>query len=68
MLDILRTISAWFLSRFRSERGASLVEYALLMALIVCVCIGAISFLGQRTGGNAQGGLTNSSGSIVSAN
>jgi pilus assembly protein Flp/PilA len=29
-----------------TERGASLVEYALLVALIAVVCIGAVSFLG----------------------
>ena len=29
------------------ERGASLVEYALLVALIAVICIVAISFLGQ---------------------
>ena len=29
------------------ERGASLVEYALLVALIAVVCIIAITFLGQ---------------------
>ena len=28
------------------DRGASLVEYALLLALIAVVCIGAISFIG----------------------
>jgi Flp pilus assembly pilin Flp len=32
------------------ERGASLVEYALLLALIAVVCIAAVSFLG----GNAK--------------
>ena len=32
----------------RSERGASLVEYALLVALIAVVCILAITFLGGR--------------------
>ena len=31
----------------RDERGASLVEYALLVALIAVVCIAAISFLGR---------------------
>lgn len=37
-----------FLARFRrDEEGASLVEYALLVALIAVVCIGAISFLGS---------------------
>lgn len=29
------------------QRGASLVEYALLVALIAVICIVAISFLGQ---------------------
>ena len=31
-----------------SERGASLVEYALLVALIAVVCIVAISILGKQ--------------------
>ena len=31
----------------RDERGASLVEYALLVALIAVVCILAITFLGK---------------------
>jgi pilus assembly protein Flp/PilA len=31
----------------RSERGAALVEYALLVALIAVVCIAAISLLGN---------------------
>jgi pilus assembly protein Flp/PilA len=30
----------------RTERGASLVEYALLLALIAMVCIVAVSLLG----------------------
>jgi pilus assembly protein Flp/PilA len=33
----------------RSDRGASLVEYALLLALIAVVCIGAVTFLGGET-------------------
>ena len=32
----------------RSERGASLVEYALLVALIAVVCIVAITVLGKK--------------------
>ena len=31
----------------RSERGASMVEYALLVALIAVVCIGAVQFVGR---------------------
>jgi pilus assembly protein Flp/PilA len=34
----------------RTERGASLVEYALLVALIAVVCIAAVTLLG----GNAS--------------
>ena len=30
------------------ERGASLVEYALLIALIALVCIAAVTFLGEQ--------------------
>ena len=39
------TIGAFLRARFgRTERGASLVEYALLVALIAVVCIVAITF------------------------
>ncbi len=31
------------------QRGASLVEYALLLALIAAVCVGAVSLLGGST-------------------
>jgi len=41
-------VSAWLTSRIaKDERGASLVEYALLVALIAVVCILAITFLGR---------------------
>lgn len=33
----------------RSERGASMVEYALLVALIAVVAIGAVTLLGENT-------------------
>lgn len=33
----------------RDERGASLVEYALLVALIALVCVGAVAVLGSTT-------------------
>ncbi len=35
-------------SRF-GERGASLVEYSLLVAMIAVVCIGAVTFFGGQT-------------------
>jgi pilus assembly protein Flp/PilA len=34
------------------DRGASLVEYALLVALIAMVCVVAIVFLGTATDGS----------------
>ena len=40
--DVLKT---WLQARIKTDRGASLVEYALLVALIAVVCIVAISFL-----------------------
>jgi pilus assembly protein Flp/PilA len=33
-----------------TERGASLVEYALLVALIAVVCIAGVTFLGKQAG------------------
>jgi pilus assembly protein Flp/PilA len=44
----------------RTERGASLVEYALLVALIAVVCIGAVTLLG----GNANSKLGSAASSI----
>jgi pilus assembly protein Flp/PilA len=42
-------IASFMRARFgRTERGASLVEYVLLVSLIAVVCIAAISFLGSN--------------------
>lgn len=41
--------SAQVRRRISNETGASLVEYALLLAFIAIVCIAAITFLGNRT-------------------
>jgi pilus assembly protein Flp/PilA len=40
-------VRSWIGSRIRDERAASLVEYALLVALIAVVCIAAITLLGK---------------------
>ena len=41
-------LGAWLRAKFGDdEKGASLVEYALLVALIAVVCIVAITFLGE---------------------
>jgi Flp pilus assembly pilin Flp len=39
-------------STLDNERGANLVEYALLVALIALVCLTAVTFLGRSTCGN----------------
>ena len=44
----------------RDERGASLVEYALLVGLIALVCIAALAFFG-----NSMGSKYNTIGSSV---
>lgn len=44
------TLSSW--STRRLERGASLVEYALLVALIALVCVTAVQFLGTSASGS----------------
>ena len=44
-------LSAWITSRIDDERGASLVEYALLVALIAIVCIAAVTALGESASG-----------------
>jgi Flp pilus assembly pilin Flp len=38
-------------TREKAERGASLVEYALLLALIATVVFSAVAFFGSNTGG-----------------
>jgi pilus assembly protein Flp/PilA len=43
------TVQPWIRARFGDhERGAALVEYALLLALIAIVCIIALQFLGKE--------------------
>ncbi len=52
-------IAPWVRARIdaKSELGASLVEYALLVALIAVVCIAGITFLGGKAKGNCSGPL-----------
>ena len=49
MVTYWQSFATYMRARFgRDERGASLVEYALLVALIAVVCIVAITFVGSR--------------------
>lgn len=53
-------LSAWLTARTKTDRGASLVEYALLVALIAVVCIVAVQVLG-----NAANDSFSSTGSAI---
>ncbi len=48
MLTTYQFIQAYVSAKCKSERAASLVEYALLVALIAVVCIMAVSTLGSN--------------------
>jgi len=45
----VRATLEWIAARLHvdDERGASLVEYALLLSLIAIVCLAAVTFLGN---------------------
>ena len=48
MITSYEFLATWLRAKFDEERGASLVEYALLVALIAVVCIAAITLLGNN--------------------
>lgn len=49
MIQTYELLAHWLRARFaHDERGASLVEYALLVALIAVVCIAAVTLLGRN--------------------
>ena len=48
MLTSYDYVSAWLQARCRTDTGASLIEYALLLALIAMVCFVAVTLLGQQ--------------------
>jgi pilus assembly protein Flp/PilA len=51
-----RVVGPYMRARYgRDERGASMVEYALLIGLIAVVCIGAVSFLGTKSNAGTSG-------------
>jgi pilus assembly protein Flp/PilA len=61
MISTYEFLATWLRARFSdSERGASLVEYALLVALIAVICIIAITVLGQ----NASTSFSSTAGAI----
>jgi pilus assembly protein Flp/PilA len=48
MITSFNFLKTWLAAQCKTERGASLVEYALLVALIAVVCIGAVTFIGNN--------------------
>ena len=55
MLTTFDFVASYLRARFGDdERGASLVEYALLVALIAVVCIVAVTFLGTSASSKFQ--------------
>lgn len=50
-VSMVRHAAQWVVARvnLRSERGATAVEYGLMVALIAAVIILAVVFLGQKT-------------------
>ena len=47
----VRSLHSTLLERARTERGASMVEYALLVGLIAVVCVVAVAALGSTISG-----------------
>ena len=63
MITSYEFLSTWLRARFGdSDRGASMVEYALLVALIAVICIIALQFLGKEASSSF-----NSTGKAISS-
>lgn len=55
MMDILRRLGHRI---SRDDRGAGLIEYCLLMALIALVCFGALTYFGSGSGNSVKSSCT----------
>ncbi len=66
MMTQLNVLASYLQARFNSdERGAALVEYALLVALIAVVAIAALTLLGTSISGkfgNVSSSISNAGG------
>lgn len=51
VVGLVQAMGTWLAARMdvRSDRGASAVEYAIMVAMIAAVIILAVVFLGQKT-------------------
>jgi pilus assembly protein Flp/PilA len=54
MLTSYKNLVTWLTAHIKSDRGASMVEYALLVGLIAVVAIVGVSALGNRINTNFQ--------------
>ncbi len=52
MITQYNIFTTWLKAHTKSERGAAMVEYALLVALIAIVAIAALQLLGGQISGN----------------
>jgi pilus assembly protein Flp/PilA len=50
----MRKFATKFVNFLKREDGPTAVEYAVMLALIIVVCIGAITTLGQRANNTFQ--------------
>jgi len=48
MLQLMTAIQAWYSTRIREERGATAVEYGLMVALIAAAIITAVTLIGTN--------------------
>ena len=53
--------------RRTGDRGAALVEYAVLLGLVAVVCVGGLALLGGRADAKLRGGGSGLSGSTTSS-
>ncbi|GIU83369.1 MAG: hypothetical protein KatS3mg008_0144 [Acidimicrobiales bacterium] len=54
-LKLVQSVNARWSGGSGSERGANLIEYAFLLALIVIVCLAAVTMLGETTNSELYG-------------
>ena len=52
MINQYNFLTTWLKAHTKSERGAAMVEYALLVALIAIVAIAALQVLGDQVTSN----------------
>ena len=48
MIQLFSVVQAWLATRRSDERGATMVEYGLMVALIAVVCLVAVGLIGTN--------------------